>query len=163
MAAIQEQASRALSQLQDLADSSDDEEDGETRMKLQLLEKACGVYYTDLQSKKELAELPGVQQFLSGTLLTASSSCLVCLSSIKRTDAVWSCKQCYCVFHLQCIQQWVVDGVQQQSLLSPDLFPGLEQLWSCPKCRYEYPRSQCPQKYMCFCGKMVRYCMPMGM
>ena len=136
----------------------------------------------------------------------AASSCLVCLSSIKRIDAVshlhsltpflppslpplppsiyssllpsppslhsslpslspfipptllpqvWSCGQCYRVFHLQCIQKWAVDGVRRQSILSPDLFPEQEQFWSCPNCRHEYTRSQCPTKYQCFCGKLV--------
>ena len=55
---------------------------------------------------------------------------------------------------MQCIHQWVVDGVKRQTLLSPQLFPNQEQMWSCPKCRGEYTRSKCPQKYHCFCGKM---------
>ena len=69
---------------------------------------------------------------------------------------VWSCVQCSCLFHLQCIQQWVRDGTRQQTLLSPELFPAQDLGWSCPKCRHDYPHSQFPQKYVCFCGKQVR-------
>ncbi|CAI8057869.1 NF-X1-type zinc finger protein NFXL1 [Geodia barretti] len=92
-------------------------------------------------------------EVLKAAMTSAGGSCLVCLSSIKRTDAVWSCSQCYCLFHLQCIQQWARDGERQLSLLSPELFPGQEVLWSCPKCRLEHPMNLFPKTYFCFCGK----------
>ena len=77
--------------------------------------------------------------------------------SLPPSLQVWSCHQCYCLFHLQCIQQWARDGVKQTSLLSPELFPGQEVFWSCPKCRLDYPSSQFPNTYFCFCQKQVTY------
>ena len=75
--------------------------------------------------------------------------------SLPPSLQVWSCVQCYCLFHLQCIQQWARDGERQLSLLSLELFPGQEIRWSCPKCRLDYPTSQFPKTYVCFCGKQV--------
>lgn len=74
---------------------------------------------------------------------------------------MWSCSQCYRLFHLRCIQQWAVDGVKQQSILSPELFPNQQRLWSCPNCRSDYSQLQCPKVYRCFCGKLVRTCLPL--
>lgn len=33
---------------------------------------------------------------------------------------VWSCEGCYAIFHIQCIQKWVKDGVYQQVYKSDD-------------------------------------------
>ena len=72
---------------------------------------------------------------------------------------MWNCIQCYRLFHLRCIQQWAVDGVKQPSILSPELFPNQQRLWSCPNCRSDYSQSQCPKVYKCFCGKLVSMCL----
>ena len=93
--------------------------------------------------------------------LSGTWSCIICLSTVHRVEAVWSCDQCSCLFHLMCIQQWARDclNLVQQSTLSPDLFPDLAATknWSCPKCRRDYPHSQIPRTYYCFCKKKVRY------
>ncbi len=87
-------------------------------------------------------------------------SCLICLSGIRRSQAVWSCKLCYCLFHLVCIQQWARDGVMiKNPVLSQDLFPNLSISWSCPKCRGEYDRAETPSLYKCFCGNQVGHSM----
>lgn len=83
-------------------------------------------------------------------------SCLICLSGIRRMQAVWSCKLCYTMFHLVCIQQWAKDGVVVKNLiLSEDLFPSIPLMWTCPKCRGEYSRVDVPSVYRCFCGRQV--------
>ena len=83
-------------------------------------------------------------------------SCLICLSGIKRIQAVWSCKLCYCLFHLVCIQQWAKDSISLPNMvLSEDLFPSVLVKWSCPKCRGEYNKVDVPSMYLCFCGKKV--------
>ena len=85
-----------------------------------------------------------------------SSSCIICLNSVQRVDAVWSCQQCYCVFHLSCIQAWAKDCVSSnRGPLSRELFPDQITLWSCPKCRKDYTPSSIPTRYLCFCGKKV--------
>lgn len=47
-------------------------------------------------------------------LRSGPNSCLICISSVKRTDAVWSCQNCFCVMHMQCIQRWANDSIFQQ-------------------------------------------------
>ena len=42
---------------------------------------------------------------------------------------VWSCSQCFCIFHLQCIQKWALDGARQNSLLSQDDSPNIVLNW----------------------------------
>ena len=84
--------------------------------------------------------------------------CLICLSGIRRVQAIWSCKLCYCIFHLVCIQQWAKDGMllRRSSVLSEQLFPSVAVNWSCPACRGEYSKSEIPNLYRCFCGKQVQ-------
>lgn len=84
------------------------------------------------------------------------ASCLICLSGIKRLQAVWNCRLCYTSFHLVCIQQWAKDGIQSRNyVLSEALFPGVVSKWTCPKCRIKYERADTPTVYQCFCGKQV--------
>lgn len=150
VAAIRESAERCRGE--DVSGSeSEEEEDLESS---DLFKKTLKMYYRDLGSADGKGG-PEVSTWVSGSLVMASGTCLVCLSNIKRVEAAWSCRQCYCLFHLQCIQQWARDGVKQHSLLSPELFPAQDLLWSCPKCRREYPQAKFPQKYYCFCGKQV--------
>ena len=35
-----------------------------------------------------------------------SYECMVCCEIIKREQAVWSCGNCYHVFHLRCVKKW---------------------------------------------------------
>lgn len=89
-----------------------------------------------------------------------NTSCLICLSGIKRIQAVWNCKFCYTCFHLVCIQHWAKDGVVNKvSILSEALFPGILSKWTCPKCRAEYDQADTPSVYQCFCGKEVFRCL----
>lgn len=83
------------------------------------------------------------------------NTCLICINSIKKQEAVWSCKSCYELFHLVCIQQWAKDGVSSSTVLSLDIFPGISLQWTCPKCRGEYAKTDLPTVYRCFCGKKV--------
>jgi hypothetical protein len=45
---------------------------------------------------------------------TGPTSCLICISGIKKSDPIWSCGSCYCSFHLNCIQRWGKDNIFQQ-------------------------------------------------
>ena len=100
--------------------------------------------------------------------LKSSASCLICISDIKRTEAIWTCDECYCILHMQCIQRWAKDSISQQkhdqeSHAAPDLrgrgggrqTKGFERSFhfGCPKCRFAYTESQIPHRYTCFCGK----------
>ena len=106
---------------------------------------------------------------LNGTNGGKTSSCLICISGIKRNEAIWSCKSCYDTFHLTCIQRWAKDSIfQQKNLLEEesgqvDLSRGritqksnsIKLNWSCPKCRTLYDEKSIPTRYTCYCEKVV--------
>jgi NF-X1-type zinc finger protein NFXL1 len=125
--------------------SSDSEEEGEGVMM-----KTLNGYYS---------ELGGVEwaPSIAFRVNLRDNSCLICLSGVKRHQAVWNCALCYTPFHLFCIQHWAKDGIEssKNSILSEALFPGLQLQWTCPKCRTGYDRIDVPSLYKCFCGKKV--------
>jgi len=86
-----------------------------------------------------------------------SSTCLICISSVRRTEATWSCSTCYSGFHLVCIQRWAKDTIfqQKQQLEGDPERAAKERLvcWSCPKCRREVEAAAIPKEYRCYCGK----------
>ncbi len=128
---------------EDSSESEDSEEEAE------VLKKTLSFYGSDLKDSNSSFE---------GFLKGKDSSCLICLSGVRRTQAVWSCKLCYRIFHLVCIQQWAKDSIllrTTNSILSEDLFPNVVSNWSCPACRGEYTKADTPQKYKCFCSKKV--------
>ncbi len=59
-----------------------------------------------------------VSQAVSDSLLRGgtASTCLICIGSVKRNSAVWSCAGCFCSFHMQCIQRWAKDSLAQQKM-----------------------------------------------
>jgi len=93
-------------------------------------------------------------QYLTEACQSGALTCLVCISSIKRTQKVWNCSKCYACFHLECIRNWILQGIAKKTMLSDEHFPNKELPWNCPKCRHEYQRSEMPTEYLCFCGKM---------
>ncbi|XP_060065843.1 NF-X1-type zinc finger protein NFXL1-like [Ylistrum balloti] len=90
-----------------------------------------------------------VHSFRSGV-----SACLVCIETIKKNEAIWNCSGCCAMFHMQCIQKWVKEGVYQHMYRSQDDKVPKDLPWFCPKCRLEYKPYECPTRYMCFCGKV---------
>ena len=127
--------------------NSDNEENSD------VFTNALRSYYSELNTssstiytKKKPDEL--LRSVLGGT-------CLICLNLIERKEAVWSCKLCYELFHLVCIQQWAKDGVVSHTVLSQNIFPGISFKWTCPKCRGEYAKTDLPTVYWCYCGEKV--------
>ncbi|KAK6628816.1 hypothetical protein RUM43_002632 [Polyplax serrata] len=96
------------------------------------------------------------QQFLENTFQSGAAICLICIGSVKRSDPVWNCLECYGYFHLVCIQMWARDSLQQQKLTQDELpaFRKTKISWACPKCRHDYEQTDVPQKYFCFCQKV---------
>lgn len=130
------------------AEENDSESEEESQ---ELMIKALSGYYSELGGIEESENILQIA-------LNKNNSCLICLSGIKRVQAVWSCRLCYTLFHLVCIQQWAKDGVfVKNAILSEELFPNIPLKWTCPKCRTNYNRADTPSVYLCFCGKQVRY------
>ncbi|CAI4229639.1 unnamed protein product [Auanema sp. JU1783] len=67
--------------------------------------------------------------------------CMICFQNITPRQKVWSCKECYHVFHIsgECILNWAKKSIEESGS------------WNCPACKAQY--SQVPA-YYCFCGKL---------
>ncbi|XP_042324551.1 NF-X1-type zinc finger protein NFXL1 isoform X2 [Sceloporus undulatus] len=56
---------------------------------------------------------------------------------------------------MPCIQKWAKDSLFLiSSPLTDDDFGKKDYPWPCPKCRFEYKRSETPSRYYCYCGKV---------
>ncbi|XP_021938982.1 NF-X1-type zinc finger protein NFXL1 isoform X3 [Zootermopsis nevadensis] len=110
--------------------------------------------YSQIGGKIE--DLGRTQRFLEDAFQSGAASCLICIGSVKRNDAIWNCVECYCFFHLTCVQRWAKDSVahQKQALEDqPRGFAVVSFKWACPKCRHDYDQNDTPQRYRCFCGQ----------
>uniref|UniRef100_A0A670IX93 Transcriptional repressor NF-X1 n=1 Tax=Podarcis muralis TaxID=64176 RepID=A0A670IX93_PODMU len=77
-------------------------------------------------------------------LTSEKYECMVCCDVIRVVAPVWSCQNCYHVFHLSCIKKWARSPAAQ----TEDGNSG----WRCPAC--QNVSSQVPNIYTCFCGKV---------
>lgn len=107
--------------------------------------------------------------FLENTLHSGAATCLICIGSIRRVESIWSCKSCYCFFHLNCIQRWANDSIMQMKVKAEqqngnqgyynhlgEFVPPKRQKsphWCCPQCRKDYQPADKPTQYECFCSK----------
>lgn len=75
-------------------------------------------------------------------LTSGAYECMVCCDRVKQQHAVWSCENCFHVFHMICIKKWArspsahVDGGG----------------WRCPGCQNS--NKKFPSTYKCYCGKV---------
>jgi transcriptional repressor NF-X1 len=84
---------------------------------------------------------------LTQQLSAGSYSCMVCCDRVRGRDAVWSCRGCYHVFHLECIRKWATSPA---SLLN-DKDPS--EGWRCPAC--QRASQTVPTLYQCYCRKIT--------
>lgn len=107
--------------------------------------------------------------FFENALHSGSATCLICIGSVRRADSIWTCKHCYCFFHLNCIRRWANDSIAQlkasaeQTSNEQGYYNNVGQFvppkrkrplhWSCPQCRKDYSLEEKPATYKCFCEK----------
>lgn len=97
---------------------------------------------------------------------TGVATCLICIGSIKRSDALWTCRYCYCFFHLNCIKRWANDSMAQYKIKNQNEVEGYYNRlgeyvvpkkvplhWCCPQCREQFMPEERPSNYECFCRK----------
>ncbi|OXB56725.1 hypothetical protein ASZ78_013322, partial [Callipepla squamata] len=145
-------AARKLVEEQFSSSSEDDDEDAEVKQG-KILAKTFTVYTS--QTDGDASELERTRQYMNEAFQSGAMTCLICIASVKRNQAVWSCCGCFCIFHLVCIQKWAKDSLfLVSSPLTDDDFGKKDHPWPCPKCRFEYKRSETPNKYYCYCGKV---------
>lgn len=108
-------------------------------------------------SSPQQHDLIKIQSFLTSSR-SGALSCLICLERIKPTEPSWSCSsRCFAVFHLLCIQSWAQQCSNLAAARAASRAVTVKDdslLWHCPKCRIEYPKSEIPKYYYCFCGKL---------
>ncbi|XP_060086083.1 transcriptional repressor NF-X1-like [Ylistrum balloti] len=77
-------------------------------------------------------------------LTNNSYECMVCCETVRCHNAVWSCSNCFHVFHLRCVKKWAKS--------STAVGENEDNGWRCPACQNKC--DQFPSQYRCFCGKV---------
>ncbi|XP_037397326.1 NF-X1-type zinc finger protein NFXL1 [Pygocentrus nattereri] len=134
-------------------EDDDDVEDGRLGKRGTILQSTLTAYTNHMGG--DVSELERTRRCLNEVFQSGAITCLICIASVKRTQAVWSCVGCYCIFHIPCIQKWAKDSIFLVSSVTDEDFGKKEHPWPCPKCRYEYSPQQTPCRYYCYCGKEV--------
>uniref|UniRef100_A0A8D1ZSR6 Uncharacterized protein n=1 Tax=Sus scrofa TaxID=9823 RepID=A0A8D1ZSR6_PIG len=62
------------------------------------------------QTDGDVRELERTKQYVNEAFQAGAMTCLICIASVKRNQAVWSCSGCFCIFHMPCIQKWAKDS-----------------------------------------------------
>lgn len=141
-AKLQQSVQKHLKEAPDLSSSEDDE-------------PLAGSILEDTLRRYRDGSDTRLRAFLEEAI-TGRSTCLICISSVRREHPIWSCDHCFSHFHLSCIQKWANDSLSLRendttpvAVVRP---PKIE--WCCPKCRTSYNKDEVPQKYRCFCTKL---------
>ncbi|XP_050533933.1 protein shuttle craft-like [Daktulosphaira vitifoliae] len=69
-------------------------------------------------------------------LNSGQADCVVCYEQTANDEPIWSCQNCYQIFHLKCIMVWFLKSYNGTN-------------WRCPACQNEVKGKPV---YMCFCG-----------
>ncbi|EAW93041.1 nuclear transcription factor, X-box binding-like 1, isoform CRA_a [Homo sapiens] len=144
-------AARKLVEEQFSSSSEEGDEDFEGKQG-KILANTFITYTT--QTDGDTRELERTKQYVNEAFQAGAMTCLICIASVKRNQAVWSCSGCFCIFHMPCIQKWAKDSQFLVSSVTDDDFGKKDCPWPCPKCRFEYKRSETPSRYYCYCGKV---------
>ncbi|KAB1282212.1 NF-X1-type zinc finger protein NFXL1 [Camelus dromedarius] len=135
--------------------SSSSEEEGDEDLEGKRGKIVANTFITyTTQTDGDVRELERTKQYVNEAFQAGAMTCLICIASVKRNQAVWSCSGCFCIFHMPCIQKWAKDSQFLVSSLTDDDFGKRDYPWPCPKCRFEYKRSDTPSRYYCYCGKV---------
>lgn len=138
----------------------------------------------DVQPKDESDTLNVQSQIAEVELRGNDFECIICCDNIRRTNPIWYCDSCYNIFHLKCAIEWCNKSIRSRNeAIADSQYPSLGQTtivqniqsvgnqshgrqinyqaerfnsveWPCPTCREVC--HQKPEKYKCFCGKVVR-------
>lgn len=87
-------------------------------------------------------------------IASGAYECMVCYGGVTRKSKIWNCKCCWAVFHLNCVQKWAKQGLEQPPSrpVGADGEPS-RRSWRCPACNN--PDEEVPQTYTCWCEKTI--------
>lgn len=77
--------------------------------------------------------------------------CPICTSEVQRTSKIWSCRDCWTVFHLTCVKKWASNHSSSTQQTEND--GSTSRSWRCPGCNL-FQNVQ-PKLYTCWCEKEV--------
>ncbi|KAF6208238.1 hypothetical protein GE061_016690 [Apolygus lucorum] len=100
----------------------------------------CQSIFEVPQSNVEL--LPGgtrIERMIM-ELKTETTECSVCTENVKKQQHIWSCKNCYNIFHLECAAK-CMDATKRNGK------------WACPYCRDQLDVTVDGLRYTCFCER----------
>ncbi|XP_078712245.1 transcriptional repressor NF-X1 isoform X1 [Lampetra fluviatilis] len=109
---------------------------------------------SDVEKKSGKSKKPGPEVYKSKEthtgllieqLMASTYECMVCCERIRGHSAVWSCQNCYHLFHLPCVNKWA----RSPTAKVEDGSDG----WRCPAC--QNVTDKVPSNYRCFCGKVL--------
>ncbi|XP_003737290.1 NF-X1-type zinc finger protein NFXL1 [Galendromus occidentalis] len=139
-AKIRENTQRHLEKMKGVA--GDDEEAAEDEVPLEeesILKKISEGFSGNRQDTQNILD----------NLLSGIVTCLICIESVRHTEATWSCPHCFQILHLTCVGKWAKDSLFLFGKSGDGSTAATT--WSCPNCRSQL--TSIPQQYMCFCGK----------
>lgn len=148
-ARLQQNVEQHLRELKEYSSSEEDEPVDESVLETVLQSYHRGGGDTQL--------LHRTKYLLEETITSRNITCLICIGTVKRADAIWNCRDCYSYFHLLCIQKWSNDSISLRSGENQGPLTVVRSMkieWCCPKCRHSYTKEEIPRKYYCFCGKL---------
>lgn len=135
----------------------------------------------DKNDPEERIQIPDSTQTKSNYI-----ECMICCDNVHRTNHIWYCSNCYNIFHLTCAMEWCNKSIKSRTeAIANAQYPSLGQApsghsqhitsssidpqvghsnysngrvnsieWPCPACRVVLHSK--PNKYKCFCGKVLR-------
>ena len=85
--------------IQQTDEESEEEDNNEEDVTDKLVDAMLANY-----SNMDPALVKSARDALKGSLHT--TSCLICIENIRKTDSIWNCSTCYASFHLSCVAKW---------------------------------------------------------
>ncbi|XP_051026086.1 NF-X1-type zinc finger protein NFXL1 isoform X1 [Acomys russatus] len=121
-------AARKLMEEQCSSSSSEEEGDEDLEGKQGKIVAKTFITYTT-HTDGDVHELERTKQYLNEAFQAGAMTCLICIASVKRNQAVWSCSGCFCIFHMPCIQKWAKDSQFLVSSVTDDDFGKKDYPW----------------------------------
>ncbi|CBK20994.2 uncharacterized protein [Blastocystis hominis] len=78
--------------------------------------------------------------------------CVVCNENIGREEAIWSCPDCFTIYHLRCVSSWFwLFLLRYPAIKNKQSTSSVSREWTCKYCNKE--NTAVPNRYFCYCGK----------
>lgn len=110
---------------------------------------------------KTIKEAEDLMTRIHDGISSGNYECMICYGGVTRRGKVWDCRRCYAVFHMNCIQKWAKQALEQTGPQNEEI--AQRRTWRCPGC--QNASEETPRTYTCWCKKtespeMARYIPP---